>query len=232
MIKLIKFPPAFNLPDPSPFCMKVMVLLKMAGIAYEAVVTTNPGKGPKGKLPAIEDGGRLIGDSEVIRWHIERTYGIDFDKGLGPTERAVAHAFARMIEERTYWIEVHNRWLTEPNWSTIRQTFFGGLPPIVRSLVPILAKRKVRSYLDGQGIGRHSDEERREMGIRDMRALATHLGDKPFFMGAAPTGADATVYPFAAAVVDTPFASPMKDEALKQANLVTYTKRMRERFFA
>jgi glutathione S-transferase len=232
MIKLIKFPPAFNLPDPSPFCMKVMVLLKMAGLAYEPVVTTNPGKGPKGKLPAIEDDGQRIGDSEIIRWHIERKYGIDFDQDLGPAERAQAHAFARLLEERTYWIEVYNRWLTEPNWSTIRRAFFGGLPPVVRSLVPILARRKVRGYLDGQGIGRHTAEERREMGARDVRAIAQHLGDKPFFMGAAPTGADATVYAFVAAAVDPPFASPMKEEALRHANLVAYNKRMRERFFA
>lgn len=232
MIKLFKFPPAFNLPDPSPFCMKAMVLLKMANLAFNPIETTNPSAGPKGKLPAIEDDGELIGDSEIIRWHIERKYGFDFDKGLGPVERAQAHAFARMLEERTYWLEVYQRWMTEPNWSTIRRTFFDGMPPVVRNLVPVVARRKVRGYLDGQGIGRHTDDERAEMAVRDMRAVAAHLGDKPFFMGATPTGADATVYSFLAATIEPPFASAMKEEALRHANLVAYAKRMRERYFA
>lgn len=232
MIKLIKFPPAFNLPDPSPFCMKVMVLLKMAGLAYEPVIATNPGKGPKGKLPAIVDDGKLIGDSEIIRWHIERKYEVDFDQGLSPAERAQAHAFARLLEERTYWVVVYSRWLTEPNWSTLRRAFFGALPPVARSVVPALVRRQIRRYLHGHGIGRHTPAELFEMGIRDIRAVAAHLGDKPFFMGAAPTGVDATVYAFVATVIDPPFASPMKDEALRHGNLVAYNKLLRERFFA
>ena len=31
MITLYTFGPKFGLPDPSPFCMKALVLLKMAG---------------------------------------------------------------------------------------------------------------------------------------------------------------------------------------------------------
>jgi len=88
MIKLIQFPPAFGLPNPSPSCMKVEILLKMAGLAYTIESASNPGKGPKGKLPAIEDDGALVGNSELIRWHLERKYGVDFDKGLGDAERA------------------------------------------------------------------------------------------------------------------------------------------------
>src|SRR5208282_4880928 len=103
MIKLFQFAPAFNLPNPSPFCMKAEVLLKMAGVAYASVVVGDPRKGPKGKLPAIEDEGALIGDSELIRRHLEQKYGVDFDKGLEARARAAAHAFARMLEERTYW---------------------------------------------------------------------------------------------------------------------------------
>src|SRR5262249_1432920 len=98
MITLIKFPTAFGMPDPSPFVMKVMMLLRMAGLPFETEVARNPGRGPKGKLPAIRDEGELIGDSEIIRWHIERKYAIDLDRGLSPVERATAHAYARMIE--------------------------------------------------------------------------------------------------------------------------------------
>src|SRR5215470_11939514 len=211
MIRLLQFPPAFNTPNPSPFCIKVEVLLKMAGLPYESVVVPDPRKGPKGKLPAIEDDGRLLGDSELIRWHLERKYRIDFDRDLSEAERATAHAFARLLEERTYWVMVYNRWIA--NWPLTRSTFFGSLPPVVRQIVPPIAQRKVRGYLDAHGIGRHAEAEIYEMGVRDMQAVATQLGDKPFFMGNAPTGVDATVFATIVSIIDPPFESPVKDAA-------------------
>ena len=81
MITLYSFGPAFGLPDPSPFVMKAEVLLKMAGLSYRADTKGLRGA-PKGKLPYIEDDGERIADSTFIRWHIEKKYGFDFDRGL------------------------------------------------------------------------------------------------------------------------------------------------------
>jgi glutathione S-transferase len=229
MIRLLQFPPTFSLPNPSPFCIKVEVLLKMAGLPYETVIVPDPRKGPKGKLPAIEDDGQLIGDSELIRWHLERKYKLDFDRELSEAERAVAHAFARLLEERTYWVMVYNRWIA--HWPLLRDTFFGRLPPVVRSLVPPLIQRKVRGYLRAQGVGRHTDAEIYEMGVRDMKAIAAQLGDKPFFMGSEPTGVDATVFATVVSIIDAPFESPVKDAARRHANLADYSKRLRARYF-
>ena len=231
MIKLFQFASAFNLPNPSPFCMKAEILLKMAGTAYATVVVGDPRKGPKGKLPAIEDEGALIGDSELIRWHLERKYGIDFDRGLDARARAAAHAFARMLEERTYWVGVYNRWIDPRHWPAVRSAFFDGMPPVIRSLVPLLAQRKVRGYLRAQGIGRHTEDEIYALGVADIRAIAAWLADRPCFMGAEPSAVDATVYPFMAGVIVPPFASPLRTEALEHANLVAYVERMRQRYF-
>ena len=35
MITLFTYGPMFGLPDPSPFCMKAEILLKMAGLPYK-----------------------------------------------------------------------------------------------------------------------------------------------------------------------------------------------------
>ncbi len=231
MITLIHFPPALGLPDASPFVVKVMVLLKLAGQPYRSEIVMNPGKGPKGKLPAIRDGAETIGDSEIIRWHLERKYGVDFDRGLDATSKAVAHAFARMLEERTYWAMVYDRWIDERHWPTMCAAVFGGLPPVVRSLVPRIARRQVRANLRGHGLGRHTEDEIAAMGTADIRALAAWLADKPYFMGAEPTGVDATVYAFVASVLVPPLATALKAEALKHPTLVAYERRMRERFF-
>ena len=231
MITLIHFRPAFGLPDPSPFVIKTMVLLKLAGQAYQSEIASTPGRGPKGKLPAIRDGAEMIGDSEIIRGYLERKYGIDFDRGLDPMAKAVAHSFARMLEERTYWVVVHDRWMDDRHWPTVSAAFFGGLPPVVRSLIPKIARRHVRRNLLAHGLGRHTPVEIAAMGTADIRAVAAWLGDKPYFMGGEPSGVDATVYGFIAAILVPPFATPMKAEALKHSNIVAYEQRMRERFF-
>ena len=57
MITLIKYAPAFGLADASPFCLKADLLLKMSGLPYKAEIAGDPRRGPKGKLPAIVDGG-------------------------------------------------------------------------------------------------------------------------------------------------------------------------------
>ena len=37
MIKLYQFKPAWGLPNPSPFCMKVETYLRMAGLSYGVI---------------------------------------------------------------------------------------------------------------------------------------------------------------------------------------------------
>jgi glutathione S-transferase len=232
MIKLIQFPRAFGLPNPSPFCIKVEVLLKMAGLAYECEFATNPGKGPKGKLPAIEDDGQLIGDSEIIRWHLEKKYGVDFDQGLEPAERAGGHALSRMVEERTYWVMVYSRWIEARNWPVLRDTFFGGVPAPLRGLVSSQIRKSVVRTLRAHGFGRHRPDEIYAMGAADIDAVAAELGEKPFLLGSEPTSADAAVYPVIAGILVPPqFESPAKEAVKRHANLVAYAERMRARFF-
>jgi glutathione S-transferase len=96
MITLYSFGPGFGLPDPSPFVTKAEVLLKMAELPYRSD-TTGFKKAPKGKLPYIDDGGEIISDSTFIRWHLERKYNIDFDRGLLAEQRSIAWAFEKMM---------------------------------------------------------------------------------------------------------------------------------------
>lgn len=231
MITLVKFPQSLGLPDPSPFCMKVELLLKLAGLPYRVEETRNPSRGPKGKLPAIVDGGRTLGDSELIRQHIERVGGIDFDAGLTPAERALAHAFARMLEERTYWVGVYSRWIEPEPWARVRGLIFAGLPPVLRTVVPMMVQRQVRRALHLQGLGRHSRQELYDFGIADFRAVAAHLADKPYFMGRQPSAVDATVYGMVAAVVVPDLDTPLRAAALRLPNLVDYERRLRAQYW-
>jgi glutathione S-transferase len=115
MLTLYTFGPAFGLPDPSPFSLKAMALLQMSGLEHRCV----PGdirKAPKGKIPYLDDAGKLIPDSTFIRWHLEDNYGVTFDADLSPAEQGTAWAFEKLCEDNIYWLGVHERWMQPVNF--------------------------------------------------------------------------------------------------------------------
>lgn len=231
MITLYSFGPGFGLPDPSPFVTKAEVLLKMAKLPYRAD-TSGFKKAPKGKLPYIDDdGGETIADSTFIRWHLEKKYKIDFDRGLSPEQRAIAWAFEKMLEEHLYWAVVHARWMDDANFAKGPATFFRAIPAPVRPFLVAIIRRRLRQTLHGQGIGRHSHDEIVALGTRSVDATADYLGTKPFMMGAEPTGLDATAFAFVAGVLCPLFDTPLRSAAERHENLKQYVGRMTARFY-
>lgn len=219
-----------GLPDPSPFVCKALVLLKMSGLPFQ----TKPadfGKAPKGKIPYIEDDGRLIGDSTLIRWHLEARHHADFDKGLSDADKATAWAFEKMCEDHLYWTVVESRWMDDANFEKGPKTFFAGVPAPIRPFVLAMVKRKVKKTLYAQGTGRHSKSEIERLGIRDIDALAAFLGDKPCLMGDAPCGADASVWSMIAGAMTPLFETPIRTAAEKHSNLVAYRDRGLKQWF-
>jgi glutathione S-transferase len=231
MITLVQFPSFLGVPNLSPFCMKVEILLKMAGLDYVVEDQGNPSKGPKGKLPCIRDNGAVIGDSALIQTYLEIQYGANFDKGLSTAERATAHAFMRMCEERLNWCLLYSRWDDARNWPVIREKFFGGMPPLIRSIVPGIAQKQQRSALKAQGLGRHSAEEIYALGKADIDALVALLGSKPFMMGDAPTSLDAIAYPELTNLLIPELASPLTAAVQVHPALLEYVERCRALWF-
>lgn len=230
MITLYTFGPAMGLPDPSPFVMKAEVLLKMAGQAYR-VDTKGISKAPKGKLPYIDDDNERIADSTFIRWHLEKKYKIDFDRGLSDEQRAVAWAFERSLEDHLYWALVYARWMDDANFDKGPRHFFKAVPAPLRPLVIGMVRRKVRQNLHGHGLGRHAPAEIAALAAASIDAVAAYLGGKPFFMGGEPLGVDATVFAFAAGVLCPVFDSPIRNAAERHDNLQRYVGRMAGRFY-
>ncbi len=110
MLKLLVFGPAFGLPDPSPFCTKGEMLLKLSGLEYESE-HGDVQKAPKGKFPVLIDGDQTVADTTFIRFHLEQKHGIDFDKGLNAREKGVAWAVEKMLEDSLYWVIMQERWM-------------------------------------------------------------------------------------------------------------------------
>ena len=231
MIKLYQFNPAWGLPNPSPFCMKVETYLRMAGLPYEAINNAVPFKAPKKKLPYIEDGTRVVADSGFILQYLKLTYGDTLDENLSDHEKARAHALSRLFEENLYWIVLYCRWIEESIYAETRKVFFSVVPPIMRGFVAGKVRKGIRRALVAQGMGRHSREEIYEIGKVDLTAVSMWLGDKPFFMGATATSVDASAYSFLANILIPPLKSPLQDHAMCLSNLWAYCERMKTKYY-
>ncbi len=231
MIRIYGFGPAPGLPDLSPFVTKAMTLLKMAGLDY-TVDTRGFRQAPKGKLPYIDDGGVIVADSTFIRLHLEKTRGIDFDSALSPAQRAQGWAFEKLCEDHLMWIVARHRWEDDAN-------FARGLGPVFDQMLPAPARafgkwaiRRGMSWrFRQQGVGRFDTEELSLLGRRDVEALATLIGEKPYLFGERPCAADAAVFAMLALLMDPASQSPTRDAALSTTNLVAYRDRMAGRYF-
>jgi glutathione S-transferase len=230
MITLYAFGPQFSLPDASPFVTKAEVLLKMSGLDYRTDLKGFR-KAPKGKLPYIEDDGERIADSTFIRWHLEKKHGVDFDRGLTAEQRAIAWAFEKMAEDNLYWTVLDARWMVDANFDKGPRAFFKAVPMPLRPLIVALVRSQVRKALRAHGMGRHTRAEIEALGARGIEALATYLGQKPFFMGSEPVGVDATVFGFVASALCPDFDTPLRTAAERHDNLRRYVGRMAARYY-
>ena len=232
MIKLYSFFPAFGLVDPSPFVVKVDLYLRAAGLEFLRVPSIrNMRKAPKGKLPYISDGDRVVADSSFIIAYLKAEYGDALDGWLSAEQKAVAHAFTKMLDENTYWCLVHDRWINPQCWPVVSRVFFGGLPWPLRAIVPAIAQARTRNSLYKHGLGRHSKDEILEIAKRDLKALSDYLGDKDWFFGRGPTTLDVCAYAFVAGLVIPPLQSRMADAAHAFPNLVRLVDRVKSRYY-
>ncbi len=234
MIKLYKFGQVGDVVDASPFCVKVEAYLRLAGIPYETA--SGPQylrKAPKGKLPYIEDNGKQIPDSSFILDYVRETYGDKVDVQLSDRDKAIAHAFIKMLDENLYWVLVHARWQLEHNLASLNQTFFDALPFPLNKIIAFKARKDVISKLQQQGMGRHTTDEITELGSRDLHALAVLLGDNPYFFGETPCSLDADAYAILVQMLRVPgFTAPIFDKAKTYPNLVEFTDRFHARYFS
>ncbi|MGY3442233.1 glutathione S-transferase family protein [Bradyrhizobium sp. USDA 4473] len=230
MITLFGFGTGFGLPEISPFVTKTEVQLKMAGLAYTKEKAMPPAS-PKGQLPFITDDGETIADSTFIRAHIEGKYGFDFDAPLSLQARAQAWAFERMIEHHVYWALVGARWVDDINFAKGPAHFFDGAPDHLRDKMREDAQFRVAENYLLSGLGRHGPDEDVDLALRSLFALSVQLGDKPYLMGNAPCGTDATAFGALAGILTPFFDSPLRERTEKFDNLTAYVGRMMQQYY-
>lgn len=231
MIILQTFGPALpGVPDPSPFVVKAMMLLKIAGLEF-VEKQSDSRKAPKKKLPVLIDDGTTVADSTFIRFHIEQKYGFEYDKHLDNHQKAIAWSAEKMCEDHLYWMTVRERWSNDSNFARGPQKFFDTLPAVVRPLIKSIVRKSITRDLYGQGTGRHSDEDVALMGTKCVDSLAALLGKNSYFLGEELCGADATVYAFLTAAAYPIFDSPIRHAIEAQSNIGDYCTRITKKYF-
>lgn len=234
MQKLVLYQPPprpWGTPNLSPFCAKLECYLRIAEIPYDTAAMSRS-QAPKGKVPYVALGdGTLMGDSQLIIEELERRLVAEgkrpVDEGLSARDAAVARFVRRALEEGFYFIGLYARWKTDAAYGAIREEFKKFVPGFVMPLV----RRDMMKKLHAQGTGRHHHDEIMAMGVADLDAAAELLGDRPFLLGELPRTVDCVLYAFLEAVLGFPIESPLSETARHHANLVSYRKRIRERWW-
>lgn len=226
MLELIQFPRSLGVMNPSPFCMKVEVFLKLAGLPYQVNDHTPPMRLPKGKLPALRDGDRLVCDSQAIIEHLQRRHGTGLPAGLREPLQGADLALCRLFEEHLYFCALWGRWIDGAGFAVVAPAFFGAMPWPLRPLVATLVRHKTRRDLQGQGMGRHSPAEITARACADLDAAGQLLDERPFFGGDAPSPLDCTAYAFLANALFVEIDNPVRRHLQAIAPLVAYVHRM------
>ena len=231
MLKLVTYPAAFGEPSASMFCVKAMCFLEMAGATWEVEESGDPRKTPKKKLPLLKDGDSAIPDSEDIRTYLQEKYDVDFDEGLNDAERAISRAVIRMCDEHLYFILICERWVNDENWAVIQEEFFGMIPKILRRPISNQIRKSAIAGVNGQGVGRHSVQERFERADKDIEAIMALVGDKPFLFGDKATAADASAGPILASLAGAPNATQLSARVKNDPKIIAYIARVREAIY-
>lgn len=231
MITLFQFPAALNVPNPSPFCLKVETYLRLTGLEYQVKSLRNPGKGPKGKLPFIKLDDEVIADSAIILRTLQERLDLPLDAHLDAAGRGRALAITRLCDEHLAPLMVYFRWLDDRGWAELEPVFFGTLPWPLRALVPKLVRSKIRKAQLAQGLARHSGEELLTFAAEDLQALSDLLGAAPYFGGLQPCSADAAAYGVLANLIHSSLNNPLSQLAREYPLLVAYCERLRDKFW-
>ncbi len=236
MITLYGFSKRFNIPDASPFVVKVDLFLRMANISYAVKSGVKYLKiSPKGKLPFIDHDGTFIADSANILSYLTERFDIKLDAELNVEQKSQAYLITKSLDENLYWYLVYSRWAIDEHWPIIKKAFFGAVPAPMAWFIPNIIRNKVKKNLYGQGVGRHSQKEVLAMADKTFEALSVMLADKDYFYGEKYTSLDATVYAHLCEFISVHYENGIDNEFTKAAkkyqNLVQFCLRIEEQFY-
>ncbi|XP_068610020.1 failed axon connections homolog [Brachionichthys hirsutus] len=222
--------PKTGAPSLSPFCLKLETYLRMVDLPYQNYFDGT--LSPQGKMPWIEYNQEQVCGAEFIIDFLEERLGVSLNKSLTAQERAVSRAVTKMVEEHFYWTIAYCQWVDNLEETQKMLSVSGPLSDLLKWILSHLTGGIVKREMYGHGIGRFSKEEVYALMEKDMRTLATLLGDKKYLMGSTLSTVDATVFSHLAPAMWTlPGTRPEQLIKGELINLAMYCERIRRRFW-
>jgi len=226
VVVLHTLPRGRRCPSISTYALKLETYLRMHDIPYQVDFSTPTGT--KGKLPWITLNGVDVADTELIIRHLEATLGVARDPHLSREQKAQSTMLRVMLEEHFNWGRLSWRFL-EDDLKGLREVQSFPLHYVVGLK---LMKRRIKTSLQLQGIGRHTTAELHSFMREDMEALSVQLGSSPFLLGDEPSSVDCSAFgtlcQIAYNMPGSPYLAWLREDF---PNLAAYTLRMKERFW-
>uniref|UniRef100_A0A7E4WD48 GST C-terminal domain-containing protein n=1 Tax=Panagrellus redivivus TaxID=6233 RepID=A0A7E4WD48_PANRE len=204
VVYLFQFKRSPNLPNVSPYCIKIESFLRAHNIEYE-VIGDNFQRSSKGLLPFIELNGEEIADSELILPALIKKFKIQ--KNLTAERKAALRGFGRTFDLEIYLINLKYK-SAVPEFL---QYCVDGIPSFVFPILLPYLNYAFNKKINASGYGAHTPLELTEILERDLEAAEVLLGDRKYFGGDTFSIADASVYGHLAAIYLVPSPTPTSD---------------------
>ena len=161
-------------------------------------------------------------------------FALDTNPGLSDIDKAVSKSMRFMLEQDLYWVLVCDRYVYNSGQFMVDyMQSVTGSKAVDRMIYGLFSPLVMKKMAVAQGMARHSRPEVEKMGIDDLGALSTFLGDKKFVMGDQPTELDCAVFGFMCMFF---FCAPKDNVYVKKIekelnNLRQHTDRMIEMYW-
>ncbi|KJH50494.1 hypothetical protein DICVIV_03344 [Dictyocaulus viviparus] len=244
VVYLYQFPRCKEIPNLSPFCLKVETFLKVNKIPHEAklfymvthevILKVSPlvfGRSKYGLLPFVELNGEQIADSQIIISRLAKHFNV---KSLSSARNeAIVRFVDRTADNHTFLLHCTFKMMENDFFSMLLRNMGVNetLLPILSPILGFMMKWKVATRVSS-GIGQLAIEEYRELLRKDYDSYRDLLGEQKFMFGDEITTADCTVFGQLATILyisTTNYASEvLRDE---YPTLVAFCNRVRDAAF-
>ncbi len=226
-IRVFTFAPGWGLPTVGPFALKLLAWLDHHAIPYSQQIENRSDRGPMGKSPWIEQGGRRMGDSDAIIRHLAAQHGLPDPMRCDTPAQAANLGLRIAFEERFHQILEWELFVHPEGRREMRAMICAQTPPLVGPLIFASMARHFRRQLHARGIGRMPPARIAQEGRGLLDALALRLTDGGGWLDPDGPGlTDFAVWGQVAQMLCWPMQTPVADHAKAMPKLRAWHERM------
>ncbi|KAL4717110.1 hypothetical protein ACJJTC_016997 [Scirpophaga incertulas] len=210
--------------------------MKFIGVPVRVREASNPFFTPKGQLPVMRDGRKVLSNFDEVVEHLKSLH-YNTDVHLNTVQAAEVTAFTQYLRDKLYPAYQYAWWVDEKNYGEItRPTYAKALRIPFNFYYPSRYQNAAKEMIDAL-YGEHTDLREIEKTIyseaeKCLKTLSDRLGESEYFFGSRPSSFDATVFAYLAPLVKTPFPNATLSNHVKGIdNLSRFVARINQKNF-